>query len=73
MKGSVVKVVLIAILITCRVTRNTLLAFVVLIFPFVVLGCLPGTLVYPLVVLVSSLVVLVCPFFYPLVYLSFHS
>ena len=41
--------------ITCLVTRNTLLALVVLSFPFVVL-------VYPPVVLVYTLVVLVCPF-----------
>ena len=47
--------------ITCLVTRNTLLALVVLIFPFLVLSYLPVVLVYPLVVLVCLLVVSVCP------------
>ena len=50
---------------TCLVTRNTLLALVVLSFPFVVLGYPPVVLVYPLVVLacqfVCPLVVSVCP------------
>ena len=54
--------------ITCLVTRNTLLALAVLIFPFallsyplVVLACLLVVLVCPLVVLVCPLVVSNCP------------
>ena len=44
--------------ITCLVTRNTLLALAVLIFLFVLLGYLPAVLVYLLVVLVCPFVVL---------------
>ena len=44
--------------ITCLVTRNTLLALVVLIFPIVVL-------VYPLAIFVCPLVVFVCPLVVP--------
>ena len=51
MKRSIVKIVLITLRYYFLVTRNTLLALVVLIFPFLVL-------VYPLVVLVCPLVVL---------------
>ena len=47
--------------ITCLVTRNTLLALVVLSFPFVVLGYQHVVLVCPLVVLVCPRVVSVCP------------
>ena len=44
--------------ITCLVTRNTLLALAVHIFLFVLLGYLPAVLVYLLVVLVCPFVVL---------------
>ena len=61
MKRSTVKVVFIAFIITCLVTRSTLLQLVVLIFPLAVLVYPPVVLVYPLVALVCLLVVLVCP------------
>ena len=53
--------------ITCLVTRNTLLPLVVFFCPIVVLSYPPVVLVYPLIVLICPLVVLV----YPLVVLVY--